>query len=68
MLGNGIPDQDIVHNALMSQGLASDWGGAVLQQPGLQSRPFIGQSISSYDRVLHDPLQYQTSTVGSRSH
>ena len=33
--GNGVPDQDIVHNALVGQGLASDRGGAVLQQPGL---------------------------------
>ena len=67
VLGNDTPDQDILHNALVGQGLASDRGGVVLQQPGLQSSPLIGEPISSYDRVLHDALQFQTSTLGSRS-
>ena len=57
VLGDETPDQDILHNALMRQGLAGDGGGAVLQQPGLQSSPLIGEPISSYDRVLHDALQ-----------
>ena len=67
VLGNDTPDQDILHNALMRQGLAGDGGGAILQQPGLQGHPLIGVPISNYDRVLHDALQFQTSTLGSRS-
>ena len=57
VLGDGIPDQDILHNALVGQGLASDRGGAVLQQPGLQGSPLIGEPISSYDRILHQTLR-----------
>ena len=44
---NGIPNQDVLHNALVRQGLDSDWGGIVLQQPGLQGNPLIGVPISS---------------------
>ena len=39
MGGNSNTDQDILHNAGVGQGVAGDWGGGVLHQPGLQGSP-----------------------------
>ena len=57
MPGNGVSDQDIVHNALVGQGLAGDRGGAVLQQPSLQGNPLIGVAISCNHWLPHHDLQ-----------
>ena len=54
--GNGTPDQHILNNTLVGESLASDWGGAVLHEPGLQSSPLVGMPISCNDWILHHVL------------
>lgn len=56
VLADGILDQHIVHDALVGQGQAGDWGGVVVGKPGLQGSPLVGVSISCYHRVPHQPL------------
>ena len=54
--GNGAFDDKVVNNADMGQGLASDWRGGVLPQPGLQGSPLICVPVSGNHRISHDHL------------
>ena len=44
--GNGAFDEEVVNDTAVEQRLASDRGGGVLRQPGLQSSPFLSMPVT----------------------
>ena len=47
------------NNALVFEWLASDWGGAVLHEPGPQTNPLIGMPVSCNHWITHHNLDRQ---------